>query len=126
MFITPITKTIEKLINRPEVINYTNIEHGIIALSIMIILVVMLGIVTQLSWGILGLCAFVPVAGFIGREHAQYEYKLIRNNPSLTHDDLSLLETLNMRKWSVDSRADVIVPAIVNTVVAVALMLILL
>jgi hypothetical protein len=81
-------------------INRTHFEHLIVALFLMAVIVITSG-----DW-FAGMLA--PVFGFWFREHAQHTRK-IRDK-----GDTSLLNTVKMWNWSVDSLLDFIFPLVGN------------
>ena len=84
--------------------NKTHIEHLVIAL----VLQALVWLVTGSPW-----YGFVFVSGlFLGREHAQFEYKI--GDPS----KLKGYEALAFWKWSLDAKLDLIVPAGATLLVA--------
>lgn len=84
--------------------NKSNIEHAIAGLFLQVII----WLATDSLW-----LGFVFVTGlFLGREHAQFEYKL--GNPS----KLKGYEAFAFWKWSLDSKLDFILPVLVTLLVA--------
>jgi hypothetical protein len=78
--------------------NHTNWEHAIFALIGQIVIFLITG-----SWwlGAIGASGF-----FLGREHAQFEYKI--GNPST----LNPLEGFQFWKWNLDSKLDSLFPVV--------------
>lgn len=93
--------------------NRTHIEHLIIALVIQGFFIALFYLL-ELQYGAWFGAIFVT-ALFLGREHAQREYKI--GDPS----ELKGYEALDIWRWSLDAKLDLLVP--VMTSIAVALLL---
>ena len=85
--------------------NKTHIEHLVIAL----VLQALIWLATSSLW-----LGFAFVFGlFLGREHAQREYKL--GNPS----KLKGFEALGFWRWSKDAKADLLFPVLATLFVSI-------
>jgi len=90
--------------------NQTNFTHAAIATALCLI-------VTGLSGNILAGALFA-IGVFVGREHAQREYKL--GDPSKLHG----YEALDIWRWSLDAKLDLLFPVIAVSIVSVIALLI--
>lgn len=81
-----------------KLINRTNWEHGISSLVVFIIIF----LATNLAW----VAWIAPIAFFLGREHAQYEYKI--GGPG----KLVGYEAFAIHKWCLDAKMDLIFPIV--------------
>ena len=88
------------------VINRTHLEHAATALAIQIVL----SFITGNVW----VGAAFASAFFLGREHAQREYKLGDPSKLMGH------EAFDIWRWKLDAQLDLLFPVIVTVVVAVA------
>lgn len=86
-------------------LNKTNIEHGVIGLLIQAAFFFLTGSI----W--LGFA--IATAFFLGREHAQREYKI--GNPSL----LKGYEAFDFWNWKLDAILDLVVPSLLTLIVAI-------
>ena len=93
------------------IFNRTNWEHGLLSLAAYAVLF------SIFSNPIIA--ATAPIAFFLGREHAQFEYKI--GDPS----KLVGYEAFDFRKWSLDAKLDLIFPVIFCTAAALLTFLIL-
>ena len=94
--------------------NQTNFEHAGFALMMQSVFL-LLGVfvfndVTMLAW----IGAAFASAFFLGREHAQREYKLGDPSKLMGH------EAFDIWRWKLDAQLDLLFPIIVTVVVAVA------
>lgn len=85
--------------------NRTHIEHLIVG--------VVLQVIIWLATGSLWLGFAFVVGLFLGREHAQFEYKI--GDPS----KLKRYEALAFWKWSTDAKFDFIFPVIVTFIISI-------
>lgn len=93
--------------------NSTHLEHLVIALAIQGLFIVVFNLLKQPSGAWFG--AFFVTALFLGREHAQREYKI--GDPS----KLKGYEALDVWRWSLDAQLDLFIPAIAVFLVAILL-----
>jgi len=82
-------------------INLSNIDHGFYAIVIQLIF--------YLIFGSMFVGAAIAVAFFLGREHAQHEYRVTEGPPI---GDIPPWVGFQFHKWTTDSKMDVIVPMI--------------
>lgn len=92
--------------------NYTHLEHVVIAVVVQFVIVIFTG-----DWWI---GAALGAGIFIGREHAQAEERYIAGTGVTRDVALVELDCLHPRWWSVDSILDLVAPAV--AVCAVALL----
>ena len=85
--------------------NRTNLEHAVYALAMQIVI----GLLTQNWWA----GAAFGAAFFIGREHAQREYKI--GDPST----LKGYEAFDLWRWSKDALLDLLLPVVAVTALAI-------
>lgn len=90
-----------------KTLNKTNFEHVGYALLMQLVI----GILTGNWWA----GAAFGAAFFIGREHAQREYKL--GNPSL----LSPFAGFDFWRWDLDSKLDLLFPVAACLILAIAI-----
>lgn len=90
--------------------NMTHLEHLIIGLAIQLVFIVVFKILKQPHGQWFG--AFFVTALFLGREHAQREYKLGDPSQLIGH------EALDFWNWSLDAQLDLLVPAVAVFIVA--------
>lgn len=85
--------------------NRTNFEHGIISAIATVVLFFLLGNL---------LVAFIaPVSFFLGREHAQREYKI--GDPSKLYG----YEAFDFWRWSLDAKLDLVFPVVFSGLLTV-------
>lgn len=89
-------------------LNKTNFEHSAEALLGMLVLGFLTG-----NWL---LAAIAPMAFFLGREHAQFEYKLVKQKGLSTVSELKPWEGFQIWKWSDDAKFDLICPVLTNAI----------
>lgn len=87
--------------------NQTNIEHAVIAALITAVV----GFLSGNYW----IGAALAIGVFIGREHAQREYKI--GDPSKLYG----YEAFDFWRWSLDSKLDLIFPVVMSVVIALIL-----
>lgn len=93
--------------------NSTHLEHFIIALVIQALFILAFRPLKQPLGAWFG--AFFVTAVFLGREHAQREYKI--GDPS----QLIGYEALDIWRWSLDAQLDFLIPSITVFIVAILL-----
>lgn len=91
--------------------NMTHLEHVVIALVIQGVFIGVFCVLKRPYGAWFG--AFFVTALFLGREHAQREYKI--GDPS----QLIGYEALDIWRWSFDAQLDLLLPALVVFAVAV-------
>ena len=91
--------------------NLSHLEHLIIALAIQGLFIGVFHLLKKPHGAWFG--AFFVTALFLGREHAQREYKI--GDPS----QLIGYEALDIWRWSLDAQLDFIVPTLAVFIVAV-------
>lgn len=101
--------------------NDTNYEHGAFAVIFMILILGICGLFVNISTSVIIFSALLPLAFFLGREHAQYEYKLVRERKLNSVNELSAFEGFAIWNWNLDSLLDFIFPLVANSFIAAIL-----
>lgn len=94
--------------------NSTNFEHLVESAAAMNILNVILYFTVGLDYKTLLVSAIAPIAFFLGREHSQYEFKLIEERGLRSVNDLNPLAGFKFWKWTTDARLDLLFPILGN------------
>lgn len=101
--------------------NNTNYEHGAFAVIFMILILGFCLIFVNINTPVIIFSALLPLAFFLGREHAQYEYKIVRERNLISVNELTAFEGFAFWNWNKDSLLDFIFPVVANTALAATL-----
>ena len=96
--------------------NASNFEHAFESLLGMVVLAAILGMIFGFTPAAMAGAAIAPIGFFLGREHAQYEYKLIKKKNMTFVGDLKPWEGFAFFDWSLDSKLDLLFPVIGNSI----------
>ena len=103
-----------------RIINKTNINHGVLALVVQLLLVVpawyVVGILSGSPWALAFLVSGVAaVCIFIGREYGQVENK-VKNRTGRTLSDMYPWHVFAPNLWTLDHYMDIVFPILVTVV----------